>query len=100
MSEHGFGSDGHCPECDGTRGHHYPGCTYEGTGGEGYHSSRSGNGMSTLGAILCVIASFIGAALVFTLLGIDVENVPAIVILIVIIVIASILGAIGSSRGW
>ena len=97
MSEY---NDYHCPECDGTGGNHYPGCTYEGTGKENYHSSRSGGGMSTFGAVLCTIASFIGGALFFVILGIDVEKVPVFFIVLVIAVIAGILGAIGSSRGW
>lgn len=97
MSEY---NDHHCPECDGTGGNHYPGCTYEGTGSEDYHSHRTDGGMSTMGAIFCTIASFVGGALLFVVLGIDVENVPVILIVIVIAVIAGILGTIGSSRGW
>jgi hypothetical protein len=64
----------------------------------GNRSSGTGGGMSTIGAILCTIGAFVGAALVFTVLGVD--DVPVIVILIVIAIIAAILGVIGDKRGW
>ena len=53
MSE--YNHENRCHECDVTGGHHYPGCTYEGTEGNYRYSSGSGDGMSTFGAILCVI---------------------------------------------
>lgn len=66
----------------------------------GSHSSNSGKGMSTFGAVLCTVGSFIGTALIFVLLGIDIENIPGIVIIIVWIIIAAVLAVIGSFFGW
>lgn len=66
----------------------------------GSYSSNSGNGMSTFAAILCTVGSFIGTTLIFVLLGIDTENVPGIVIIIVWIIIAAVLAVIGSFFGW
>ena len=66
-----------------------------------YHAPSSNrNGMSTFGAVICTILSFVGAGLFFSLLGIDTENVPVILIIIVVAVIAGILGVIGDDRGW
>ena len=66
-----------------------------------YHSlSSNRNGMSTFGAVICTILSFVGAGLFFSLLGIDTENVPVILIIIVVAVIAGIIGVIGDDRGW
>ena len=59
MSE--YNHENRCHECDATGGHHYPGCTYEGTEGNYRYSSGSGNGMSTFGAILCVIGGVVSA---------------------------------------
>lgn len=94
MSEY---NDGHCPECDGTGGNHYPGCTYEGTGSKEGHTPGSGNGMSTFGAIMCVIGGFVGVAGIFTLFDVDVDSVPAIVCLILIIVVTSLIAGVVSA---
>lgn len=98
MSEYDSNDHGRCPECDGTDGNHYPGCLYEGTGGSGYRSPRGNNGMSTGGAVFIAIISFVLTAVVFMVLGVDVSNVPAIVIVIVYIIIVSVLTVIGSKR--
>ena len=37
---------GHCPECDGSDGFHYSGCTYDGTDGPRDYSSGSRRGSS------------------------------------------------------
>ena len=96
MSEYGYDSNGRCPECDGTGDNHYPGCTYDGVGSGGHHSI--GNGMAAIVAIVCMIIGFVGTAFIYTLLGIDAENVPAIVSFILIMVIAFIVAIIGSLR--
>ncbi|MCI5620703.1 MAG: hypothetical protein MR355_03955 [Lachnospiraceae bacterium] len=49
--------------------------------GSSYTPSRKG-GMSTLGAILSVVAGLILQCVLYVALGIDVENVPALVIVI------------------
>lgn len=63
-------------------------------------SDSNRNGMSTFGAVICTILSFVGAGLFFSILGIDTENVPVVLIIIVVAVIAGILGVIGDERGW
>ena len=86
-----------CPDCDGTGGNHYPGCDYDGTNGNYYYSRGSGNGMSTFGSIVSVIGGLVAEALVFTLFGVDVENVSVVVIVILWIVFSFVIGAIISS---
>lgn len=95
MSEYNSGN--HCPECDATGGNHYPGCTYEGTGSNERYSSGSGNGMSTFGAIMCVIGGFLGVAIIFTLFDVDVESVPAFVIVILLIIVTSVIAGVVSA---
>ena len=92
-----YNHENRCPECDGTGGHHYPGCTYEGTEGNYRYSSGSGKGMSTFGAIMCVIGGFVGVALLLTILNIEVDDVPAFVLVILIIVITSVIGGVVSA---
>lgn len=94
MSE--YNSEHRCPDCDGTGGNHYPGCVYDGTDCNYSFSRASGGGMSTLGAIMCTIGSLFGVALIFTALDVDVENVPAFVIVILWIIVASVIGGIVS----
>lgn len=95
MSE--YNSENRCPECDATGGHHYPGCTYEGTGSTERYSSGSGNGMSTFGAIMCVIGGFFGVALLFTLFDVDVDDVPTFIIIILLIVVTSVIAGVVSA---
>ena len=52
--------------------------------------------MSTFGAILCVIGGFVGVVLIFTLFDVDVEKVPASVIVILLIIVTSIIGGVVS----
>lgn len=96
MDEHGHdsGFDNsvfHYDDCTGP----YCDCDERRYGSQSFHS---GGGMSVFRTILCLIAGFVGAVFIFTELGIDVENVPLIVVIIVIVIIAAIFGAIGSSR--
>ena len=95
MSE--YNSENRCHECDATGGDHYPGCIYEGTDSNYRIPRGSGNGMSTFGAIMCTIGSLFGVALIFTVLDVDVENVPAFVIVILWIVIASVIAGVVSA---
>ena len=92
MSE--YNHENRCPECDGTGGNHYPGCTYEGAEGNYRYSSGSGKGMSTFGAILCVIGGFVGTVRLLMILNIEVDDVPAFVLVILIIVITLIIGGV------
>ena len=48
----------------------------------GSYSPSSSNGMSTLGAIISVVGGFILQAVLYVALEIDVDDVPALVILI------------------
>lgn len=95
MSE--YNSEHRCPDCDGTGGNHYPGCVYDGTDSNYRPSRGSGGGMSTLGAILCVIGGFVGVAFLLMILNIEVDDVPAFVLLILIIVITSVIGGVVSA---
>ena len=52
--------------------------------------------MSTGGAIFIAVISFVLTAVVFMVLGVDVTNVPAIVIVIVYIIIVSVYDAASS----
>lgn len=52
MSE--YGENHHCHECDGSHGHHYPGCSYEGSGSSG------GLGGSDLGKICFFVIMLFG----------------------------------------
>lgn len=52
MSE--YGGNHHCHECDGSHGHHYSGCSHEGTG------SRGGFGGSDFGKMCFFIILLFG----------------------------------------
>ena len=54
-----------------------------------YTPSR-GNGMSTFGAIISVIAGLVLQAVLYTVLGIDVDDVPVLVIIILWVVFSAI----------
>ena len=54
-----------------------------------YTPSR-GNGMSTFGAIISVIAGLVLQAVLYTVLGIDVDDVPVFVIIILWVVFSAI----------
>ena len=92
-----YHGDNHCPDCDGTGGDHYPGCDYDGTNGNYHYSRRSGNGMSTFGAIVSAFGGLVAEGVVFTLLGVDVKNVSVVVIVILWIVFSAVIGAIIST---
>lgn len=92
-----YHGENRCPDCDGTGGNHYPGCDYDGTNGNYHYARGSGNGMSTFGAIVSVIGGLVAEAMVFTLFGVDVENVSVVVIVILWIVFSFVIGAIISS---
>lgn len=63
------------------------------------YSSGRGGGISGFGAILSVIAGLVGQVIIYMALGIEVEDVPVIVMIILWIVISSITGAILDSIG-
>lgn len=62
------------------------------------YSSNSG-GISTFGAILCVIAGLVGQVMIYMALGIEVEDVPVFVMVILWIVISAIAGAVADKIG-
>lgn len=94
MSE--YNSENRCPECDATGGEHFPGCIYEGTDSNYRIPRGSSNGMSTLGAIMCTIGGLFGVALIFTIFDVDVENVPASIIVVLWIVLTSVIAGVVS----
>jgi hypothetical protein len=65
----------------------------------GHHSSSSNGSPSTFGAILSVVGGLIGTAIILGVIGVDVENVPVIVIIILWAVVSAILAAIASKLG-
>jgi hypothetical protein len=97
MDEHGFNGGGsHSHDGEGKGMCTGPGCNCD-ERKYGY-SSSSGN-ISTIGAILCVIGGLLGETAIFVLLGIDVENVPGIVIIILWAVVSTILAEIAGKWG-
>lgn len=71
---------------------------YKLSGGSNGSSGRSaGGGISTFGAILCVIAGLVEQSIIYTALGIEVDDVPTIVIVILWIMFSSITAAVVSS---
>lgn len=83
-----------CHECGGRDGKHYTGCTYDGMDGSGGYYHVSGGSGSTLRAILCVVGGLVLVALLFTVIGAEVSECPAIVLIILWIVFASLLAAV------
>lgn len=69
------------------------------TNGNNQVSHSSGNGMSTFGAILSVVGGLILQSMLYVVLGIDVENVPVLVIIILwvvfLIIVAIVVEKIG-----
>ena len=63
------------------------------------YTPRSGSGISTFGAILSVIAGLFGQALIYMALGIEVEDVPVIVMLILWVVISAIVAGLAEMIG-
>lgn len=62
-------------------------------------SYSRGGGISTFGAILSVIAGLVGQVAIYMMLGVEVEDVPVIIMIILWIVISSITGAVLDSIG-
>ena len=77
-------------------GFHYPDCA----GGScdcderKYGSYGSGGGISTFGAILLTVGSFILTIFIISLFSSDVDDVPAGVILILFILVTSVVGGV------
>ena len=63
-----------------------------------YTPSR-GNGMSTFGAIISVIAGLVLQAVLYTVLGIDVDDVPVLVIIILWVVFSAIAAVVVDKIG-
>lgn len=87
----------HCPDCGGSNGFHYNDCIYDGTGSNSGYSSGSGNGISTFGAIMCIIVSFVGVAFLFMIFDVDVESVPTFVIVVLLIIMVSVIAGVVSA---
>ena len=58
-----------------------------------------GNGMSTFGAILSVVAGLVLQASLYVVLGMDVENVPVLVIVILWVVFSALAAVVLSKLG-
>ena len=54
------------------------------------YTTNRGNGMSTFGAIISVIAGLVLQAVLYTVLGIDVDDVPVLIIIILWVVFSAI----------
>ena len=63
-----------------------------------YTPSR-GNGMSTFGAIISVIAGLVLQAVLYTVLGIDVDDVPVLIIIILWVVFSAIAAVVVDKIG-
>ena len=63
------------------------------------YNQNSGNGMSTFGAIVSVIAGLFMQAALYVALGIDVENVPVLVIAILWAVFSTIAAVVVDKIG-
>jgi hypothetical protein len=80
MSDY-HGDNGHCWECDGNSGHHYPGCTYDGTGSRGSYTGFGGSGNAKfvfgifflVGTFVAVLCAPVGIGII--LLGAKITNV-------------------------
>lgn len=66
---------------------------------EPIHTQRSGNGMSTFGAIISVIAGLVLQAVVYMGLGIEVEDVPVFVIIVLWVVFSAIAAVVVDKIG-
>jgi hypothetical protein len=98
MEDHGFHDGGWYPhdgegKIDSCPG---PGCDCD-EKNYGSHSSPSNGNVSTFGAILCTVGGLFGAALIFALLG--ATDPPAILIIIVWAVVATVLANFGGKHG-
>jgi len=64
------------------------------------YTPRRSKGISTFGAFVSMIAGFILQAVLYVLLGIDVEKMPDLIIFVVWIVFAGLIAMIGEKKGW
>ncbi|MBE5937145.1 MAG: hypothetical protein E7265_03845 [Lachnospiraceae bacterium] len=67
--------------------------------GESSYMPSRGNGMSTFGAIISVIAGLFLQAALYVALGIDVENVPVLVIIILWVIFSTIAAVVVDKIG-
>lgn len=67
--------------------------------GESSYTPSRGNGMSTFGAIISVIAGLLLQAAVYVALGIDVDDVPVLVIIILWVVFSTIAAVVVDKIG-
>lgn len=68
-------------------------------GSNNYGSHSAGNGISTFGAIVSVVSGFILQAMLYAVLGINVENVPVLVIIILWAVFSMLVAAVAQKAG-
>ncbi len=73
----------------------------ESTGQEGEpsYTPRKGNGMSTFGAVISVVAGLFLQAVLYTMLGIDVDDVPMLVIIILWAVFSTLAALVVEKMG-
>jgi len=70
-----------------------------GTDSGSSYTPRRRNGMSTFGAIISVIAGLVLQCMLYTALGIDVENVPVVVIIILWAIFSTLAGFVVEKIG-
>lgn len=70
-----------------------------GQNNESSYTPSRGNGMSTFGAIISVIAGLFLQAALYVALGIDVENVPVLVIIILWVVLSTLAAVVVDKIG-
>lgn len=70
-----------------------------GQNNESSYTPSRGNGMSTFGAIISVIAGLFLQAALYVALGIDVENVPVLVIIILWVVFSTLAAVVVDKIG-
>lgn len=63
------------------------------------YTPSKGNGMSTFGAIISVIAGLVLQAVLYTVLGIDVDDVPVLIIIILWIIFSAIAAVVVDKIG-
>lgn len=63
------------------------------------YTPGKGNGMSTFGAIISVIAGLVLQAVLYTVLGIDVDDVPVLIIIILWIIFSAIAAVVVDKIG-
>lgn len=76
-------SDRNCRECGGHGGSHYNDCSYDGVGG----GTSSGSGIFVVWAF---ILGFVGTAGILSVIGVDADKVPSIVLIILLLIVTSV----------